>query len=426
MQTPASHPNRSAIALLLVANAISGVAQGISMLAVPWYFAQRDWMGYFGLAYIASAALALFWSPYSGILIDRYDRKHVLMVVDTIGAVVLLGIGSWGVLAGDLPWWAVALVFVCTFLIFNIHYPNLYAFIQEITPRARYGRITTLIETIHQSTNVLAGACAALLLEGTREGALNIFGFRLSIGLSFEPWTIGEIFLLDGGTYLAGLLLVSFIRYRSLIERVAEAGSLFTRLRTGFRYLSEHPRVFWFGMASYAIFTTVLVEEYYLGPSYVATHLGASADVFAAGKMWFALGAISAALTIRLLFRRVSLTASIILLTCLAAGMYFTLAFSRVVWLYYGFALLVGIANSGSRIQRVNWLFANVPNQVYGRTGSILFILNTLLRIAFVGLFALPFFQDPAQVAWTYGVLGLYLLVAIGVLGGKYRQLKME
>lgn len=422
---PDRHPNRSAITLILVANAVSGVAQGISMIAIPWYFAQRELMSGFGLAYILAAALAFFWSPYSGILIDKYNRKHILLIVDLIGALLLLGIGSYGLWRGALPSLAVGGVFVITFLIYNIHYPNLYAFVQEITPSSRYGRITSLIETIHQTTTVVAGAVAALLLAGTQDGAVNIFGFRLDLGWEVAPWSISEIFLLDGSTYLLALGLVALIRFVPLVERPAEVGTLGQRLRTGFQYLRDHPRIFWFGMASYAIFTSVLVVNFYQAPTYVAQHLRADADVFASGEMWFALGAIGAALTVRYLFRALSLTASVIVLTLLAAGFYFVLSFSRSLVLYYLFFLILGIANSGSRIQRVNWLFATVPNQVYGRTGSILFILNTAIRIAFVGLFALPFFQQAEYVAYTFGLLGLYLLAAAGVLLFKYRTLRM-
>lgn len=416
--------NRTALLLLLTANAISGVAQGISMLAVPWYFAQRGWMSQFGIAYIVAAVMAFFWSPYSGILIDKFDRKRILQVVDAIGAVLLFVIGGLGILYGGLPGWAVASVFVFTFLIYNIHYPNLYAFVQEITPRRQYGRITSLIETIHQSTSVLAGAFAALLLEGTRTGGLNLFGYRLPLGRDIEPWTIAEIFLLDGSTYIAGLILVSLIRYRSLVARKAEPGSLLQRLRTGMSYLRSHPRVFWFGMASYAVFTTVLVVNFYQGPTYVATHLQATADVFAAGKMWFALGAIGAALFIRLIFRNVSLTASVIMLSLLATGFYGLLTFTRSVWLYYAFALALGICNSGTRIQRVNWLFVEVPNQVFGRAGSILFIINTAIRIGLVGLFALPFFQVAERVPFSFGILGLYILAAAVLLTVRYRWLE--
>jgi len=66
---------------------------------------------------------------------------------------------------GALPWQLVAGVFMLTFLNYAVHYPNLYAFVQEIIEPKYYGRITSYLEIQGQLTSILAGAGAALLLE---------------------------------------------------------------------------------------------------------------------------------------------------------------------------------------------------------------------------------------------------------------------
>ena len=71
--------NRKAIVLLFIANAISGIAQGISMIAIPWYFAQKDMLGYFGLVYLITNICSLFWVPASGTIVDKFDRKTVFL-----------------------------------------------------------------------------------------------------------------------------------------------------------------------------------------------------------------------------------------------------------------------------------------------------------------------------------------------------------
>ena len=89
----------------------------------------------------------------------------------------------------------VALVFMLTFFNYNIHYPNLYAFVQEITESKYYGKITSYIEIQGQLTAMLAGAGGAFLLEGTGDGQLSIFGSQMQFPFSVEAWTIYEIFL---------------------------------------------------------------------------------------------------------------------------------------------------------------------------------------------------------------------------------------
>ena len=64
----------------------------------------------------------------------------------------------------SLPNFLVFFVFAVTIFNYNIHYPTLYAFGQEITEKEKYGKLNSYIEVQGQATSVLAGAFAALLL----------------------------------------------------------------------------------------------------------------------------------------------------------------------------------------------------------------------------------------------------------------------
>ena len=71
--------NKSAIYLLFASNIISGFAQGISMIAIPWYFTNTlDLNSTFSLIFGIVTFLGLFWGLYSGTIIDRYNRKMIL------------------------------------------------------------------------------------------------------------------------------------------------------------------------------------------------------------------------------------------------------------------------------------------------------------------------------------------------------------
>ena len=84
--------NFQAIVLLFLANTISGVAQGISMIAIPWHFSQNGDMTRFGVVYGISSLISLFWVPYSGTLVDRFNRKHIFLVITGISGAVVLGV----------------------------------------------------------------------------------------------------------------------------------------------------------------------------------------------------------------------------------------------------------------------------------------------------------------------------------------------
>jgi len=240
------------------------------MISIPWYFAQKDQLAYFGTAYLVTTVVSLFWVPLSGTLVDKYDRRHVFMGATLIGGSILAVITLLGFQMGELPPILVAAVFLFTFLNYNIHYPNLYAFVQEITVKESYSKMTSLMEIIGQMTTITAGALATLLLEGTTDGVFRIFGFKLDVGFHVESWKIHEIFLIDTLTYFVAFSIIAMIRYQPIYERKIEAGSLVQRLRTGWNYLMDNKSVFWFGVLSYMVFLAMLMEAFYLGVSAIS------------------------------------------------------------------------------------------------------------------------------------------------------------
>jgi len=401
--------NLSAILLLFTANIVSGIAQGISIIAIPWYFAQRDDMTTFGLIYLVITAISILWGPYSGTLVDRFNRKYIFLALTTVCGLLVFSIAAYGFTQGELPWYLVGLVFAITFLNFNLHYPNLYAFVQEITERSYRGSITSYIEIQGQLTTVLSGAGAALLLEGTRNGVLNIFGFEVSVGFTIEPWKIHEIFALDASTYALAFIIISFIRFVPLTERKKEVGTVWKQLKTGLTYLKDHPLILRFGVLSYSIFVTVLIMNFYLGANYVRVNLNASGDVYANSEIYYAIGALLSGMMIRRVFKEMSITFSVTLMTWVTAALFAVLTFTASSWILYAMVFLLGITNAGTRIQRVNWLFEHVPNQVYGRASSIFFLSNIFLRIVFLGLFSLAFFQEDNNVIYACAILSLFL-----------------
>ena len=73
--------NQQAIILLFISNIISGLAQGISMIAIPWYFIEIiDKPEFFAYSYIVITSLTLFWDIYAGSIIDRYSRKKIFIL----------------------------------------------------------------------------------------------------------------------------------------------------------------------------------------------------------------------------------------------------------------------------------------------------------------------------------------------------------
>lgn len=407
--------NLRALVILYIANFVSGVAQGISMLAVPWYFARNEEMGTFALIFLITHCVSLIWMPYAGVLVDKYNRKLIMLVMSVTGFAVM-GISAASGLSREVPLWLTSTAFMYTFFHFNIHYTNLYAFVQEITEERHYARITSIMEVIHQLTTMLAGAVGAVLLEGTVNGKWNIFGLQVATSWHIEPWSLHEIFALDACTYLGALLFFLLIRYVPLKDRRHEPGTVLARLNIGWQYLKAHRPILIFGVASFCVFVTIIIIGFFTNPLYVHSHLGESADVFAASEMYYALGAVIAGATTLTIFRKWTVPNATILLTMIAAVMYFVQSQTYSLMLFYLAVLAMGLANAGTRVLRTTYLMYEIPNQVYGRANGIFNMINVLMRIIFLALFSLPFFTTSNHVIYTLIVLSIFLVAASVVM----------
>jgi len=404
--------NIRAIAFLFTANTISGIAQGISMIAIPWHFSRTEDMTRFGIIYGISTIISLFWVPYSGTLVDKYNRKHVFQAITIISGLFTLCMGLYGTWAGALDWWMIALVFLFTFFNYNIHYPNLYAFMQEITEKKYYGKISSYLEVFGQLASALAGATAALLLSGVKKGQSSFLGLPINSPIEIEPWSIQKIFLMDGATYVIAFLLISCIQFTPLTKRSKEFMLLKDRLISGWNWLMEHKKILQFGIASYLLFGTVMLVSFYLCASYVSLHLKMEGDVYATAEMFYSVGALLSGLFIRYIFRNRETARNIAILTFITGAFYFAQHFFQSVGLLFVSMIILGISNAGVRILRVGFIFENVPNQFYGRVNAVFFLSNLIIRSIFIGLFALPFFLKEENFSITYVIMAGVLAIA--------------
>ncbi len=410
--------NQQALTLLFTANAISGFAQGVSMLAIPWYFAQLDISSQFNLLFGIVTFCNIFWGIYAGTLVDRFQRKKLFLVTNLVEGCTLLLVATTGWLAGSLPLVLIMMVFAVTVFGYRMHYPNLYAFAQEITSPEHYTRVTSYIEIVGQATNVAAGALAVVLLEGI-DVDLPVLG-----KITIEAWEIYEIFMLDGITYFASVVLIYFIRYIPDKVYEADTGKLSDRLKTGFNFLLEHRLIFLFGFFSHSIFVVMLVSLFTIMPMYITNVLSAGGEVFGSMEMLYGIGALSAGVFIGKMTSKKNRLVTIISMIFLTTILLILCGFVYALPYYFATGLLVGFANAGTRILRVSYLFEHIPNQVIGRVNSVFSVLNILMRVVFVFLFSLAFFAESTNIIYAYFTLAAFTLASALVLCSYYGKLK--
>jgi MFS transporter, DHA3 family, macrolide efflux protein len=409
--------------LLFTANAVSGFAQGISMIAIPWHFARHQQGPQFNFLYGCATFLILFWSLYAGTLVDRFPRKRVFLLTNLIQGAIVLGVAAYGWHFG-LTTPLIAAVFLITFLGYQIHYPNLYAFAQEVTEPTEYRRITSHIEIVGQATSLVAGGAAAILLEGFEwQAEFTWLGLHIPFHLRVSPWAMHHVFALDGLTYLLSFALIACIRYVPYRTLHVESGSLLKRLQSGFAYLRAHPVILLFGLLSFNVFVAAVVQLQALLPMYITNHLGEGGQSFGIAELTGSIGAMSAGILVRRLFTRTSLPQAVITLMLLASVNFFVASFTQHAWIFYTFSMLNGFFNSSTRILRVSYLFDHVPNEIIGRVNSILGMLNVIIRMVFVFLFSQAYFGQGSNITYAYLIMGAFVLLSAGALSLIHQRL---
>lgn len=413
------HKNRKSLLLLFFANGISGFAQGVSMLSIPWYFAKNNNTQVFNYSYAALTFFIMFFGLYAGTLVDKFSRKNNFLVTSLVCGMLIFFIALIGYLNNGLPSYLVISVFAITMLNYNIHYPTLYAFGQEISTPEQYNKVNSNIEIVGQSTSILSGGFAAILLDG--------FNFSLgTYNMVVMPWQIYDVFMMDAITYFIAAFLIFLIPY-SPIKKINEySTSIFQRLKIGFDYLKENKNVFIFGVGSYMVFAMLLVEIHAVLPTYIKQHLHAKGNVFALADTIYAVGALSAGFFINKLFKKTAILKAIIMLTFLTVGIFIAAFLSKSVLVIYIVSIILGFCNAGIRVLRLTYMFTIIPNQIMGRVGSIFNLINVLTRSIFIFIFSQVFFSESNNIIYAYAIMGVFLFISGLALYGVRQNLKTE
>ena len=416
--------NSNAIILLFTANIISGLAQGISMIAIPWYFVEIvDKQNYFTNSYLIITFFTLFWGLYAGTIIDRYSRKKIFIILNIICGSFIGLIALYGIYSQNISDIFVIAVFMLTIFNYNIHYPNLYALGQEITESKYYGKLNSYIEVQGQVTSVLAGAFAAILLTGTKNGQLSLAGVNFSLPFDIKAWDIYDIFLMDAITYLVVILIFSYLKYQPIVEKNINKENLITRFKQGLKFLKSNNLIFIFGICSYMLFAFTLVEIHIVLPSYVRNFLQKSGDIYASAEIYYSFGAIFSGILIIRLFRNFKILTSVIFLFALVIIMLYFMSEFSLIWIFFIGNFVIGITNAGVRILRTTYLFKNIPNNLIGRVNSVFNSLNIIVRLILIGILSLPFFDLQDNIRYAYLVGVFLLIISVVILFFYYRKI---
>src|SRR5271167_4481277 len=143
---------------VFAANVISMLGSGMNSAAVAWYILQATHsetaLGTFAVLQTIPAMLML---PFTGVIIDREDRRRLVMWLDAVRAVIIAAVA---ILAFQhrVQVWQLYLMNTLVSAGFWMFWPTITALIQELTPEGEF---------VQSNTFLLAGIQGGWLLAGS-------------------------------------------------------------------------------------------------------------------------------------------------------------------------------------------------------------------------------------------------------------------
>src|ERR1700720_3757597 len=247
---------KKALRYVFGANMISMLGSGMNSAAVAWYILQATHsevaLGTFAVLQTLPAMLML---PFTGVLIDREDRRRLVMMLDAIRAVIILAVAILA-FTGKVKVWQLYVMNTLVAAGFWMFWPTITALIQELTPGEEF---------VHANTFLLAGIQGGWLIAGS------------IVGFVYNHIGLGGVLLIDCSTYLVSFLCYFAVRKgRHVVPRPAElradivaAETAFQRfvreMREGIQFLRGNRNVVLLGI-SWALFLGAMMTGVVVAP----------------------------------------------------------------------------------------------------------------------------------------------------------------
>ena len=372
--------------LIFAANLISMVGSGMNSAGVTWFLLQKTHSEMaLGTLLMLQTIPALMMLPFTGVVIDREDRRRLLMVLDAVRGVVILCVA---VLAyrGVAALWEVYLMSVIVAAGFWMFWPTINALIQELTPDSHF---------VHSNSFLLAGVQGGWLLAGA------VVGFVYNkIGLS------GVLFI-DFASYVLSFTCYLFVRKGRHTVMVADetivhesaVAKFVHELKEGIGYIKVRPRLLLLGTA-WALFMAGMLTQGVITAPFSDRILKSGAVGYGWLNAGWAIGAFMSAIYTPALIRGAGhrraigismalLALSLISLPFLGARVQGVMEISVPLKVSVALAVcvavycLMGCCRALGGVAITSTMMELVPKHFMGRVQNTFYFLGTLLQLAF-------------------------------------------
>ena len=383
--------------LLWQGNFVSAVGDVVYEIALGfWIFAATGSTALMGTLMAASTIPRVLLSPFAGVIIDRSNRKHLLVLMDLLrGTAVTLV--AWAVYTGRAQVWMVFAAGIIIGIGAAFFEPSINSVIPDIVSRENLIKGNSFFSMIKAGSGILGNSLGGILYS--------LLGAPL-------------MFLINGLSYLFSAGTESFLKI-PLIHTEGTPSHFFKDLKTGMRYVWKNTglkfliltagTLNFFAFIGIVLFIPFFQKTDFLGPA----KYGITMAVFTFGMI---LGmAVTAAVTIPPGKRFAIFTISTVLMVLSIA----TFPLWHVFWPMLVCISLGGFFNAIVNVLINSIMQMTVPQSLRGKVFGVLSSLSgglTPLGMAIGGILG-EFLPIPLIISGSFVAIGVVVFPFLGTKG---------
>ena len=359
--------------LIFIANLISMIGSGMNSAAVNWYILQRTHSEMsLGTLVILMTIPAMCLLPFSGVIIDREDRRILVMSLDAVRALIILAVAILA-MRGTVQLWQVYGMVMLVAAGFYMFWPTITALIQELTPESQF---------VQSNAFLLAGVQGGWLIAGA------------IVGFVYNHIGLGGVLLLDFTSYVASFSCYLLVRKGRHTVQPAERDTLaveiheaesaiarfWTEMRQGFRYVVANRYLVMIGASSSLFLAGMMTQNVLTAPmSDRVLHAGA------VGYGWlnagWGTGAFTSVAYTAWMIKKTGGRRAIALSMGMMGLMLFSMPLTGALPLAVLMYLVAGSARGVGGVAINATVMEIVPKHFMGRVQNMFFFFGMLLQI---------------------------------------------
>lgn len=367
--------------LVFVANLISMIGSGMNSAATTWFILQvtHSEMA-LGVLVVLNTLPAIVTMPFTGVIIDREDRRRLVMFLDAARAVITLTVAVLALMHRIAIWelYAAAMAVAAGFWMF---WPTVTALIQELTPDSEF---------VHSNTFLLAGVQGGWMLAGAL------------VGYAYNRIGLGGVLLIDFSSYVISFACYLFVRKGHHAPKPALAGPpseaqelaieirgaegdiarFWHELREGYEFLRQNRYILPLGI-SWSLFISGMWTQGILTAPLSDRLLHAGAGGYGHLNASWAIGAFLSTMYSALMIRSLGGRKTVGVTMAVLGACLFLLPFSHFMLVAAATYCVMGSARGVGGVGITSGMMEMVPTHFMGRVQNTFYFLATLLQITF-------------------------------------------